>query len=381
MKPLVVLMGILGLVVFAVGRGSEEGPSPARRDPQPPNPGGMAAAGPKSQEIPAPAAPSAPPASPSPEGRPDAEPDRSANSPPRLTLGGILGAASDLIHSTTDAGDRAAQSSLHLTEEEEFRVGTDLHRQLLATVKVWEDAATLERVKRLMQPFLDRRDRKGIKYRVTLLDDPRVNAASLPGGYVYVNRGLIELAKSDAGLQFVLGHEVAHVDLGHCARLVTYRVRAGEVGGELAGAAAGLAYRMVAPGFSEDQELASDAWSFRTMRRIGRTPGEALEFLRLHRAELRREGKDQDGSREKDRPGRSRPDDAFGALAHTLEDHFASHPSIDRRIEQLERLAREPGPDLQGRAPKASQPQHPRGNETGAADPPTIVSPRTRITD
>ena len=49
------------------------------------------------------------------------------------------------------------------------------------------------------------------------------------GGYIYVHKGLLDLTATDAELQFVLAHEIAHVDLNHCTRQLTYEARIGEL--------------------------------------------------------------------------------------------------------------------------------------------------------
>ena len=69
-------------------------------------------------------------------------------------------------------------------------------------------------------PFSKRFDRKEIKYKFFILDSDVVNAFSIPGGNVYISRGLFDLIGEDEdyALQFAIGHEIAHVDLEHAIK-------------------------------------------------------------------------------------------------------------------------------------------------------------------
>ena len=81
------------------------------------------------------------------------------------------------------------------------------------------DARQAERLQRVMMPLIKNMNHplQPNKVRVTLLDDPQINAANAGGGDFYVTTGLLEKA-SDDQLRGVLAHEVAHADLGHVAK-------------------------------------------------------------------------------------------------------------------------------------------------------------------
>ena len=57
-----------------------------------------------------------------------------------------------------------------------------------------------------------------ISYRFTILDSPDINAFALPGGYIYINRGLMSYLSSEEELAAVLGHEIGHVTARHSVR-------------------------------------------------------------------------------------------------------------------------------------------------------------------
>jgi Zn-dependent protease with chaperone function len=84
------------------------------------------------------------------------------------------------------------------------------------------DARQAERLQRVMAPLIKNMNQPLPlnKVRVTLLDDPQINAANAGGGEFYVTTGLLEKA-NDNQLRGVLAHEVAHADLGHVAQAQT----------------------------------------------------------------------------------------------------------------------------------------------------------------
>lgn len=84
------------------------------------------------------------------------------------------------------------------------------------------DARQAERLQRVMTPLIKNMNHplQLNKVRVTLLEDPQINAANAGGGEFYITTGLLEKANDDQ-LRGVLAHEVAHADLGHVAKAQT----------------------------------------------------------------------------------------------------------------------------------------------------------------
>src|SRR4029077_9353680 len=89
-----------------------------------------------------------------------------------------------------------------------------------------------------------------LPWRFTVLDDPVVNAFAMPGGYIYVTRGLLAHMQSEAQLAGVLGHEIGHVTARHLDKQITPQQLA-SVGLGIAGA--------VSPTFSHYSSLAQQA--------------------------------------------------------------------------------------------------------------------------
>src|SRR5262249_7533687 len=118
------------------------------------------------------------------------------------------------------------------------------------------------------------RQRTDLRYHFFVLDTDEVDAFSHAGGYVYVSRGLFNLVANDIELAWVVGHEIAHVELRHGLG----------PGPDLAGAttAQGL-YRRIAVGHSAEEEYAADAWVTRNLLGLGRSRRECLAFLKRYR--------------------------------------------------------------------------------------------------
>lgn len=127
----------------------------------------------------------------------------------------------------------------------------------------------------------------------TVLDTPIVNAFALPGGYIYVSRGLLALANDEAEMASVLAHEIAHVTARHSAQRQTrgtiaqvgsvlaaigLQVAGVDNGGQLGQVLQTGAQGYVA-GYSRTQELEADQLGIRYLARAGYDPQAAADFL------------------------------------------------------------------------------------------------------
>ena len=139
-------------------------------------------------------------------------------------------------------------------------------------------------------------DRRELSYRFLAVDEEDVNAFALPGGYIYVYRGLIDAAKSDDELAGVLAHEIGHVAARHSVKryeagLGAQLVQLAALAARRADAAQGLniALRSAQLAYARQDELEADQLGVKYMKAAGFDPKAALTFL--ERLDERERGK------------------------------------------------------------------------------------------
>ena len=108
-----------------------------------------------------------------------------------------------------------------ISEESEAKAGAQAAREVDATLGVVDDAALASYVTQVGERVAAQPPRKGIRYRFQIVDESEPNAFALPGGYVYVSRGILALLNGEDELACILGHEVAHVAARHAAQRIS----------------------------------------------------------------------------------------------------------------------------------------------------------------
>src|SRR5262245_45860144 len=93
--------------------------------------------------------------------------------------------------------------------------GQKMHQEMLEQGASYADPKLQSYVNRVGQRLVAHSDKPGMSFTFTVVDSPDINAFALPGGYVYINRGLLAYLESEAELAGVLGHEIGHVTAGH----------------------------------------------------------------------------------------------------------------------------------------------------------------------
>ena len=111
-----------------------------------------------------------------------------------------------------------AQGLFTLSEQDEVALGRHAAGEIEKDIRLIEDPAIVEYVGKLGQSLVQNSGRSGITYTFKVVDSPEINAFALPGGFIYVNRGLIEAAESESELAGVLAHEIGHVVGRHGAQ-------------------------------------------------------------------------------------------------------------------------------------------------------------------
>jgi predicted Zn-dependent protease len=102
-----------------------------------------------------------------------------------------------------------------ISESQEIAMGRDADQQIVAEMGLYPDEEVQAYVQRLGEELAAQSERPNLPWTFRVLDDPVVNAFALPGGYIYVTRGILTHLNSEAELASVLGHEIGHVTARH----------------------------------------------------------------------------------------------------------------------------------------------------------------------
>jgi peptidase M48-like protein len=248
---------------------------------------------------------------------------------PRVDPVDMIGKVFETAHGAAKAADDLGQQMFEMDEEQEREIGREVHDMILKKHKCINSPQQLDKIKALAEPLVAIRERKGINYTFTIVDDKTVNAFSHLGGYIYVHKGLLDMVGPDEELQFVLGHEIGHVDKKHCVHGLTYAAQVSKWTHVAVGQIAQAAYHMIALGYNKDLEFEADEYSFRRMQQIGRSRDEALAFPRHFVKYAQEKGIEK---------GHRKPGSAPEAVVQEVDNHFRSHPPADDRLKRLEGL-------------------------------------------
>ena len=102
-----------------------------------------------------------------------------------------------------------------VSQSQEVQLGASSAAQIASQLPLLQDAQTSDYINSLGNKLARATDTRGLSWHFTVVDSKEVNAFAVPGGYIYVNRGLIERAENMSQLAGVLGHEIGHVTKRH----------------------------------------------------------------------------------------------------------------------------------------------------------------------
>ena len=213
-----------------------------------------------------------------------------------LVLAALLGTGALLSGCSTNPATGQQSYTAFMSPEEEKRVGAEQHQEILKEYGGSFDHNGLAAyVTGIGKKLVAQSEFAGQPFTFTVLNSEIVNAFALPGGYVYVTRGLLALASSEAELASVLGHEIGHVTGRHTAQRVSQANTANILTGGLAvlagvltgsselgsavGDIVGTGAAAYVQSFSRDQEFEADSLGVRYMTRAGYDPSASAAFL------------------------------------------------------------------------------------------------------
>ena len=212
-----------------------------------------------------------------------------------------------------------------LTEADEIALGRDFSREIERELKLYRDPEVVRYVDGLCQALVLHSKRSNIPYYIKVVDTDEVNAFALPGGYLYVNRGLISISGTEAELAGVIAHEISHVVARHGAKALTRQLGLEIILGMISGRnptgvqrvvsqLAGIGGILSMLHHSREAEREADALAVVNLREAGYDPEGLTGFF-----EKLLEINDRD-------PG-------------TLATMFATHPPSRERIENTRKQA------------------------------------------
>jgi len=174
-----------------------------------------------------------------------------------------------------------------ISEEREISLGRNASYSISQQYGVYNNTDLENYVNKVGQQLVNVSDRTSIPYEFHVVDIPILNAFALPGGYVYITRGLLAELENEAQLASVLGHEIGHVCARHSAsqlseqlgyQLLTLAALATPGAREMAPVAAALT-QSITLGYSREKESQADSMGLTYMYRAGYDPMEMSTFL------------------------------------------------------------------------------------------------------
>jgi len=177
-----------------------------------------------------------------------------------------------------------------VSENQEIAMGLQAAKEVVMTTGAYQDSAWQGYVSQLGKQLAAKSERPQLPWTFTVVDDPGVNAFALPGGYIFVTRGILANMNSEAELAGVMGHEIGHVTARHSASQMT-RAQLAQLGlglgmvlrpgiAQYAGAIT-QGMQLLFLKYTRDDETQADMLGFRYSVRAGYDPHTMLDLFTM----------------------------------------------------------------------------------------------------
>ena len=235
----------------------------------------------------------------------------------------VMGCASG--SSTVTVGGKSVEMPTEVAEE---------HQKLIDNIGLYDDPELDAYVRRVGERLLEQSGITSPEFTFTLLDSPDINAFAMPGGFIYVNRGLLAYLDTEAELAGVLAHEIGHITERHHSRRKTAQVtsKVASVSAYiLTGSgdvydAANMYGAEIISGFGRDMELEADSAGAEYLHQTGYDVDSMLSVIGVL--------KDQEQYRRVQAKASGKPSGTYHGL-------YASHPRNDLRLQTVIKAANE----------------------------------------
>ncbi|AQZ93883.1 M48 family metalloprotease [Halopseudomonas phragmitis] len=220
------------------------------------------------------------------------------------------------------------QDFVMMSEAQELTLGRQASQQLEQQLSMVGDEALQAYVQGVGQRLAQASHRPGLDYRFRVVDSADVNAFALPGGHIYIHRGLLAYLNSEAELAAVLGHELGHVTARHGVRQQSMAMGTGLLsdlltigtGVRAAGDLSNILGTAMVRGYGREMELEADGLGAEYLARTGYRPQAMLSVIGVL--------KDQDDYHRQRAAAEGREVAGYHGL-------FATHPTHDQRLRQV----------------------------------------------
>ena len=235
----------------------------------------------------------------------------------------LVGCASG--SSTVTVGGKSVEMPTEVAEE---------HQKLIDNIGLYDDPELDAYVRGVGERLLEQSGITSPEFTFTLLDSPDINAFAMPGGFIYVNRGLLAYLDTEAELAGVLAHEIGHITERHHSRRKTAQVTSKVASvsayiltgsGDVYDAASMYGAEIIS-GFGRDMELEADSAGAEYLHQTGYDVDSMLSVIGVL--------KDQEQYRRVQAKASGKPSGTYHGL-------YASHPRNDLRLQTVIKAANE----------------------------------------
>jgi predicted Zn-dependent protease len=215
-----------------------------------------------------------------------------------------------------------------MSEEQEIALGRQANTRILKETPVYADPELEQLVQQVGEELASHSHRPELFYRFTVLDSTTINAFALPGGYIYITRGLLAYLNSEAELAAVLGHEIGHVTARHSVRQQSTAAVTGILGAVVAASTGvqgvdtltDMASTAIVRGYGREHELEADRLGAEYLAKSGYDPNAMLEVVGV----LKNQEAFETLAAEKE-----------GREANVYHGLFSTHPDNDARLQEV----------------------------------------------
>jgi len=218
-----------------------------------------------------------------------------------------------------------------ISEEKEIELGKKNDAEIRKQYGVYADEKLQTYVNSIGQSLAKSSHRPNIKYTFTVLDSPEINAFALPGGYVYITRGILAYINSEAELAAIIGHEIGHVTARHGVQqyskatatsigITIATIMVPELRTDVSQQLLNVLGNAIISGYGREAELEADRLGAEYIARDGYRPSAMIDVIGVlkNQEEFERE--------------RAKRENREPRVYHGV---FASHPSADNRLQQV----------------------------------------------